>query len=62
MANDQGYGPSNKDAVALIDKDMVKLLNLDHPDLLQKIFFMKPLTEAQHQHFTDLWTEIKAAP
>jgi len=62
MANDQGYGPSNKDAVALIDKDMVKLLSLDKPDLLTKIFFMKPLTEAQHQHFTDLWTEIKAAP
>jgi len=62
MANDQGYGPSNMDSVPLMDKDMMTLLSLDHPDLLQKIFFMKPLTEAQHQHFTDLWTEVKAAP
>ena len=62
MANDQGYGPSNKDAVALMNKDTVNLLSLDHPDILQNIFFMKPLTEAQHQHFTELWTEIKAAP
>jgi spermidine/putrescine transport system substrate-binding protein len=62
MANDQGYGPSNKEAVALIDKETVDLLKLDQPDLLQQIFFMQPLTEAQHQHFTELWTEIKAAP
>jgi spermidine/putrescine transport system substrate-binding protein len=62
MANDQGYGPSNKEALALIDKDTVVLLGLDHPDILQNIFFMKPLTEAQHQHFTELWTEIKVAP
>ena len=62
MANDQAYGPSNKDSVALMNPDTVKLLNLDRPDVLQQIFFMQPLTEAQHQHFTDLWTEIKAAP
>jgi spermidine/putrescine transport system substrate-binding protein len=62
MANDQGYGPSNKDAIALINKETVDLLSLDHPDILQKVFFMQPLTEAQHQHFTEIWTEIKAAP
>jgi spermidine/putrescine transport system substrate-binding protein len=62
MSNDQGYGPANKDSVALMDPETVKLLNLDQPDVLNKIFFMRPLTEAQHQHFTDLWTEIKAAP
>jgi spermidine/putrescine transport system substrate-binding protein len=62
MSNDQGYGPANKNAVALMDPETVKLLNLDQPDVLNKIFFMRPLTEAQHQHFTDLWTEIKAAP
>ena len=62
MANDQGYGPSNKESLALMDKETMQMLNLDHPDILQQIFFMQPLTEAEHQHFTDLWTEIKAAP
>jgi spermidine/putrescine-binding protein len=62
MSNDQGYGPSNKDAVELIDPETVALLNLDQPDILQKIFFMQPLTEAQHQSFTEIWAEIKAAP
>lgn len=62
MANDQGYGPSNKDSLPLIDKETVELLGLDHPDILKNIFFMRPLTEAQHQHFTEVWTEIKAAP
>jgi len=62
MANDQGYGPSNKDAIALMDKETVAMLGLDKPDTLNNIFFMRPLTEAQHQHFTEVWTEIKAAP
>ena len=62
MANDQAYGPASKEAVALMDPETVKLLNLDNPEVLNDIFFMRPLTEAQHQHFTDLWTEIKAAP
>ena len=62
MANDQGYGPSNKDALTLINQETVAALGLDHPDILQNIFFMRPLTAAQHSHFTELWTEIKAAP
>ncbi|MCE1252405.1 MAG: extracellular solute-binding protein [Anaerolineae bacterium] len=62
MANDQAYGPASKEAVALMDPETVKLLNLDNPEVLDNIFFMRPLSEAQHQHFTDLWTEIKAAP
>ncbi len=62
MSNDQAYGPASKEAVALMDPETVKLLNLDNPEVLNDIFFMRPLTEAQHQHFTDLWTEIKAAP
>lgn len=62
MSNDQGYGPSNKDALPLIKKETVDMLGLDHPDILQSIFFMRPLTEAQHSHFTEVWTEIKAAP
>ena len=62
MANDQGYGPSNKDAIALMDQDIVSSMNLDQPNLLQNTLFMQPLTETEHQHYTDLWTEVKAAP
>ena len=62
MTSDQGYGPSNKDAIPLIDPETVKIFNLDDPNIMNKIYLQRPITEAQRQHFTDLWTEIKAAP
>jgi hypothetical protein len=45
-----------------MDQNIVKSLNLDQPDILQKTIFQRPLSEAEHQHYTDLWSEVKAAP
>jgi len=62
MANQYGYGAASSAVVALTDPELVRLLNLDQPDLFLTTIFMKSLTEEQRQTWTTLWDEVKAAP
>lgn len=62
MANDYAYGPGNKNGLAYMDAEMVELLQLDDPTVLEAAILPRPLTAEQHQVYTDLWVEVKAAP
>ncbi|MBC7234439.1 MAG: extracellular solute-binding protein [Chloroflexi bacterium] len=62
MANQYGYGAANAEVAKLTDPELVKLFQLDQPDVLQKTIFFKSITEEQRQKWTTLWDEVKAAP
>lgn len=62
MANDFAYGPGNKDGLQYMDNDLISLLELDDPTAIERAILPHPLTAEQHQIYTDLWVEIKAAP
>jgi spermidine/putrescine transport system substrate-binding protein len=62
MANDFAYGPGNQDGLQYMDAELIDLLQLDDPAVLESAILPRPLTIEQHQIYTDLWVEIKAAP
>ncbi|MBM3187388.1 MAG: extracellular solute-binding protein [Chloroflexi bacterium] len=61
MANQYGYGASNSAVIEKTDPELVKLMQLDQPDVFNRTVFMKPLTEQQRKEWTTLWSEVKAA-
>ncbi len=62
MANTNGYGASNNDALSLLDPALVSAMGLDKPEILDSTNFYRPLTKAQRELFTGMWSEVKAAP
>ncbi len=62
MANQYGYGAANKQVVAHTAPEVVKLMNLDRPDVMLSTAFFKPLTAEQRKTWTSLWDQVKAAP
>lgn len=62
MGNTNGYGISNVQAIPLIDPGLVAALDMDKPEVLETTNFYRPLTDAQREQFTNMWSEIKAAP
>jgi len=61
MAAQYAYGASNQAVVANLDPEMVKLMQLDQPDVLERTVFMKPLSDEQRTAWTTAWDEVKAA-
>ena len=61
-SNQYAYGSSNLNAIPLTDPALVKLFHLDDPSLLQHTVFYQSLTDQQRQDFTNMWTDVKAAP
>lgn len=62
MATDFAYGPGNADSVPLMDQELVQLLELDDPSIIESAILQSPITDEMRQVYTDLWVEIKAAP
>ena len=62
LSNEYAYGAANAQALPLTDPELVKLFSLDDPSILEKTVFYRPLTDAQREAFTGVWSEIKAAP
>jgi spermidine/putrescine transport system substrate-binding protein len=62
MSNQYAYGASNDLALPLMDKTLVKLMQLDQPDLMQRTVFYQSLTQAQQQAYTSAWDAVKSAP
>jgi len=62
LGNDFWYGVSNKKAVGLIDPEVVKLLQLDQPEVLNKTIFYQTMTSDQREKVTKMWDEVKIAP
>ncbi len=61
MANQYAYGAANARVIEMTDPDWVKVMQLDEPDFLSKMFYFKPLTDEQRKAWTSLWDEVKAA-
>lgn len=62
FANEYGYGPANREALPLIDPEVIALFQLDDPAALQQSVFYQSLTGEQRQKITTMWNEVKAAP
>lgn len=66
MATQYGYGAANMAAndeiVKTLDPDVVRVMQLNNPDIVKTTVFMKPLTESQREKWTKVWDEVKAAP
>jgi len=61
MATSYGYGASNADIIPQMDPEIVRIMQLDTPDVLRQARFFQSLTEEQRQTWTTLWDEVKAA-
>ena len=62
MSNTLGYGPSNQAAIPLLDPKFVEELKLDDPTLMTRTIFYQPIDSDQRELFTNIWSEVKAAP
>ena len=61
MANQYGYGAANSQVAEMTDPELVELMLLDQPDVMERTVFFRSLTEEQRQAWTTLWDEVKAA-
>lgn len=62
MGNDYSYGVSSQRAQELMDQDLVALMQIGDPEVLNQVVFYKGLTEEQRQIVTERWSAVKAAP
>jgi spermidine/putrescine-binding protein len=62
MINEYAYGGSSPAAIKLADQELVELLQVGDPVILQSTIFYRGLTDALRQIVTDRWIQIKAAP
>jgi spermidine/putrescine transport system substrate-binding protein len=62
MSNEYAYGAASATALELTDSELVKLLQLDQPDIIQRTVFLRSLTQEQQEAVTSMWDEVKAAP
>lgn len=62
MANDYGNGAANAQSLPLIDPEIVRMMELEKPEILDTTIFYHSITDAQRQYYTDMWSEVKAAP
>lgn len=61
LGNEFWYGVANQKAFELIDPEIVKALQLDHPEVLQQTTFYQTLTQEQREKITKMWDEVKMA-
>jgi spermidine/putrescine-binding protein len=62
FSNEYGYGSANRDALPLIDPEIVALFHMDDPAFLEQTVFYQSLTQEQRQKITTMWNDVKAAP
>lgn len=56
-----GFGMANKDAIPLVDPNIVKMLGLDDLSTLDRTFIMRDINMDTVQKWAALWSEVKAA-
>lgn len=61
MANQYAYGAANAEVIKRTDPKWIEVMQLDDPDVFNKSFFFRPLTDEQRKAWTSLWDEVKAA-
>ncbi len=62
MIDAYAYGGANPEAVKLADQDMVKLLEIGDPAILDQTIFYQSVSDAMRDVVTKRWVDIKAAP
>lgn len=62
FSNEYGYGSANRDALPLIDPEVVALFHMDDPAFLERAVFYQSLTQEQRERITTMWNDVKAAP
>lgn len=62
FSNEYGYGSANRDALPLIDPEIVALFHMDDPAFLERAVFYQSLTQEQRERITSMWNDVKAAP
>lgn len=62
MINAYAYGGSNPDAVQMADQEMVKLLEIGDPAILDETIFYQSVDDAMREKVTSRWVDVKAAP
>ena len=61
MANQYAYGAANAQVIERTDPKWIEVMQLNDPEIFSKMFFFRPLTDAQRKAWTSLWDEVKAA-
>lgn len=62
LAATYSYGFSNQDALPLVDKSLVDLMQLDQAQTLEdRTFFYQPMDDALRKQVTDIWGEVKTS-
>lgn len=62
MINAYAYGGSHPDAVAQADQEMVELLEIGDPAILNDTIFYQSVDDEMREKVTSRWVDIKAAP
>lgn len=62
MMNAYAYGGSSPEALTFADPDMVKLLQVGDPAILQNTIFYQGVSDQMREVVTKRWSELKAAP
>ena len=62
LINEYGYGAANSLALAEADQEIVDLLQIADPDILNQTVFYESVTPAQREAFVSNWDRVKAAP
>lgn len=56
-----GFGMANKEAIPLVDPNIVKMLGLDDLSTLDETFIMRDINMATVQKWAAMWSEVKAS-
>jgi len=62
VIDELSYGVANQEVWSSSSNPTLKELSLDDPSVLQRTRFPPELTEKQRGEWTDMWTQVKAAP
>lgn len=62
LSNIYGYGAANRDALPLTDPEVIAMMELDNPDILNRTYFYQPIDAEMRDLITGIWSEVKAAP
>lgn len=62
LSNEYYYGTSNSKSIEMIDPEVVKLFDMDRPEVLDQTAFYRPMTAEHRQKVIEMWDEVRLAP
>ena len=61
LANEYWYGIANTDALDLVDPDVIKMLQLDDQNIIDRTVFYQYISPEQREAWTNVWSEVKTS-